>query len=141
MIYYIIEKNNNLDFQNPLDVENPFSFNLKQITPSTKIYLVDFTKINNEYIVKSSLQKPALMVIKSICNLYPNIIFSLNEEFWRNEDYRLTLLKTCKRTLLKRDEPKFGSNEDSGKIVKFKEDYLKQLEKYKIGDKDEIELV
>lgn len=141
MIYYIVEKNNKLDFQNPLDVENPFSFNLKLITPLTKIYLVDFTKINNEYIVKSSLQKSALMVVKSICNLYPNIIFSLNEEFWRNEDYRLTLLKTCKRTLFKRDELKNNSNENSSQIIKFKEDYLKQLEKYQIGDKNEIELV
>lgn len=73
MIHYIIEKNDKLDFQNPLDVENPFSFKLQLITTSSKICLADY--------VKTSFQKHPLIVVKSICNLYPNMIFSLNEEF------------------------------------------------------------
>lgn len=141
MIHYIIEKNNKLDFQNPLDVENPFSFNLQLITLSSKIYLVDYVKTNDEYIVKTSFQKQPLIVVKSICNLYPNMIFSLNEEFWHNDDCRSMLLKTCLRTLHRREGLNIGTNNNSKQVVKFKEDYLKQLEIYKIGDKNEIKLV
>lgn len=139
MIRYIIEKNNKLDFENPLDVENPFSFNLKLITFHSKIYLVDYIKVNDEYIVKTSFQKQPLMVVKSLCNLYPNMIFSLNEEFWHNDDSRLMLLKTCLRTLHRRDESNIGNN--AKRINIFKDNYLMQLEIYKIGDNDEIKLV
>ncbi len=58
MIRYITEKNNKLDFTNPLDIENPCSFDLKLLEPSTKIYIVDYTKLNEEYIISSYIKNP-----------------------------------------------------------------------------------
>lgn len=138
MIRYIIEKNNKLDFTNPLDIENPCSFDLKLLEPSTKIYIVDYTKLNEEYIISSSIKKSCSLVVKSIVNLYPNLIFSLNIKFWKNDANRLTLLKTCLKTLTKRNE----QNNNKANIIKdFKKRYVKFLADNKIGGVNETELV
>ena len=136
MIKYIVKKNNEYDFANPIDAENPFSFNLNLLTPSTEIYLVDYTFSNGKYIIKSSLNKPVLIVIKTIVNLYPNLIFALNLSIWNDETYRKELLKTCLRTLNKRNE--LNKNND---VENFKLNYINFLKEHNIGDINEIKLV
>ena len=140
MIKYLIEIDNYLDFEHPLDVENPFSFNIKAISPSTKIFLVDYFKIDDKYIVKTLVEKSAESVVRSICNLYPNLVFSLNINFWKDDDCRLMLCKTCLRTLKKRDG--LHSNAESTKKVDdFKRMYLEFLKSHDIGEENEIKLV
>lgn len=138
MIKYIIERNNKLDFEKQLDVENPFNFDLKQLTPNTKIHLVDYLKINNEIIVKFSTQKSCLTVVKSIINLYPNLIFSLNLDFWKDYQCRSILLKTALRTISARE---LISNDDKNNIDLFKNKYSQFLKDNNLGGIDEIELV
>ena len=120
MIRYVIKKNNELDFTSPLDAENPFSFNLDLLTPSTELFLVDYTETNGNYDVKSCLNKPTLTVLKTIVNLYPNLLFSLNLDFWKDDLSRTELLKTCLRTLNKRNET--NKNND---VENFKSKYIK----------------
>lgn len=136
MIRYIVKINNELDFTNPLDAENPFSFNLKSLKPTTQLYLVDYTETNGCYNVKTCLTKPTLTVIKTIVNLYPNLLFSLNIDFWKDDISRAELLKTCLRTLNKRNE--VNKNND---IENFKVKYIEFLTENQIGDVDEIKLV
>ena len=136
MIRYVIKKNNELDFTSPLDAENPFSFNLDLLTPSTELFLVDYTETNGNYDVKSCLNKPTLTVLKTIVNLYPNLLFSLNLEFWKDDLSRTELLKTSLRTLNKRNE--INKNND---VENFKSKYIKFLEENNIGDTNEIKLV
>lgn len=136
MIRYVIKKNNELDFTSPLDAENPFSFNLDLLTPSTELFLVDYTETNGNYDVKSCLNKPTLTVLKTIVNLYPNLLFSLNLDFWKDDLSRTELLKTCLRTLNKRNE--INKNND---VENFKSKYIKFLEENNIGDTNEIKLV
>ena len=136
MIRYVIKKNNELDFTSPLDAENPFSFNLDLLTPSTELFLVDYTETNGNYDVKSCLNKPTLTVLKTIVNLYPNLLFSLNLDFWKDDLSRTELLKTSLRTLNKRNE--INKNND---VENFKSKYIKFLEENNIGDTNEIKLV
>ena len=136
MIRYVIKKNNELDFTSPLDAENPFSFNLDLLTPSTELFLVNYTETNGNYDVKSCLNKPTLTVLKTIVNLYPNLLFSLNLDFWKDDLSRTELLKTCLRTLNKRNE--INKNND---VENFKSKYIKFLEENNIGDTNEIKLV
>lgn len=138
MIKYIIEQNNKLDFKKQLDVENPFNFDLKQLTPNTKIHLVDYSKINNEIIVKFSTQKSCLTVVKSIINLYPNLIFSLNLDFWKDYQCRSVLFKTALRTISARE---LISSDNKDNIDLFKNKYSQFLKDNNLGGIDKIELV
>ena len=136
MIRYIVKNNNELDFSNPLDAENPFSFNLQSLKSTTELYLVDYTEENGKYKIKTCLNKPTLTVIKTIVNLYPNLLFSLNLDFWNDDVSRAELLKTCLRTLNKRNE--VNKNND---VENFKVKYIKFLAENQIGGVDEIKLV
>lgn len=136
MIRYIVKNNNELDFSNPLDAENPFSFNLKSLKPTTQLYLVDYTEANGKYNIKTCVNKPTLTVIKTMVNLYPNLLFSLNLDFWKDDIMRAELLKTCLRTLNKRNEVN-----KSNELENFKVKYIEFLTETQIGDVDEIKLV
>ena len=135
MIRYIIEKHGKLDFSNPIDAENPFSFDLKVLSPSTDIYLVDYDKKNDEIVVNFSIKKPCLVVVKSIINLYPDLIFTLHISFWQDDDCRTTLLKTGLRTVARRSELS-SANKDG--VEKFKNRCLQFLNDNNLGDKHGI---
>ena len=137
MIAYLIKKDNELDFNNPLDVEHPFSFNLKTITPTTQIYLVEYNLINGEYKINYCLNKDPLIVVRSILNLYPNLIFDLSLEILSDDNSRLYLLKTCLRTIKKRHELKNNNNDD---FEKFKKRYTEFVLEHNIGKESDLNL-
>lgn len=141
MIRYILEENDKLNFKTPLDVENPFSFEIQTILPSSKIFLIDYTISGDKYIIKSQLEKSAISVVKSICNLYPNMMFKLNIGFLRDEYCRSILYKTCIRTLQKRDELKSDKEMKINNVDQFKNEYLKVLKDLETGDENENKLV